>query len=48
MGGVGIDEMRDAVRLMGETLAEVGRAADPSTALRAMDQAYQAGLAPVG
>ncbi len=48
MGGVGIDEMRDAVRIMGETLAEMGHAADPPAALRAMDEAYQAGLAPVG
>ncbi len=48
MGGVGIDEMRDAVRLMGETLVEMGRAGDAAAALRAMDEVYQAGLAPVG
>jgi aspartate aminotransferase-like enzyme len=48
MGAVGIDEMRDAVRLMGETLGEMGRPVDAATALRAMDAVYQAGLAPVG
>jgi aspartate aminotransferase-like enzyme len=48
MGGVGIEEMRDAVRVMGETLVEEGRSADPAAAVRAMDEVYQAGLAPVG
>ena len=48
MGGVGIEEMRDAVRVMGETLVEEGHSADPSAAVRAMDEVYQAGLAPVG
>ena len=48
MGAVGIDEVRDAVRLMGETLVEMGRATDPAAALRAMDEVYRAGLAPVG
>jgi aspartate aminotransferase-like enzyme len=48
MGAVGIDEMREAVRLMGETLVEMGRAADPAAAVRAMDEVYQARLAPVG
>ena len=48
MGGVGIEEMRGAVRVMGETLLEAGRSADPSAAVRAMDEVYQAGLAPVG
>ncbi|MBI2777936.1 MAG: alanine--glyoxylate aminotransferase family protein [Chloroflexi bacterium] len=48
MGAVGIDELRDAVRLMGETLAELGRATDATAALGAMDEVYRAGLAPVG
>jgi aspartate aminotransferase-like enzyme len=48
MGGVGIDEMRDAVRVIGEALAEMGRPADPVGALRAMDEVYQAGFAPIG
>jgi aspartate aminotransferase-like enzyme len=48
MGGVGIDEMRDAVRVIGEALAEMGRPADPGSALRAMDEVYQAGFAPIG
>jgi aspartate aminotransferase-like enzyme len=48
MGAVGIDEMRDAVRVMGETLAETGRPTDASAALRAMDEVYQAGFAAVG
>ncbi len=47
MGAVGIDEMRDAVRVMGETLAEMGRPADAAAALRTMDEVYQAGLAAV-
>jgi hypothetical protein len=33
---------------MGETLVEMGRAADPAAAVRAMDEVYQARLAPVG
>ena len=48
MGAVGIDELRDAVRVMGETLAEMGRPADANAALRGMDEIYRAGLAPVG
>ncbi|MDP9468065.1 MAG: alanine--glyoxylate aminotransferase family protein [Chloroflexota bacterium] len=48
MGGVGIDEMRDAVRVMGETLAEMGRPTDAAAALRAMDEVYQTGFTPVG
>lgn len=48
MGAVGIDEMREAIRLMGETLVEMGRGADPAAAQRAMDAVYRAGLAPVG
>jgi aspartate aminotransferase-like enzyme len=48
MGGVGIEEMRDAVRVMGETLVEIGHPADASGAVRAIDEVYQRGLAPVG
>ncbi len=48
MGAVGIDEMREAIRLMGETLAEIGRPVDTAAALSAMDEVYQAALAPVG
>jgi aspartate aminotransferase-like enzyme len=48
MGGVGIDEVRDAVRVMGEALAEMGRPADVDPALRTMDEVYQAGFAQVG
>lgn len=48
MGGVGIEEMRDAIRVIGEALAEMGRTTDPAAALRAMDEVYQAGFAPVG
>jgi aspartate aminotransferase-like enzyme len=48
MGAVGIEEMRDAVRIMGETLAETGRTTDAAAALQAMDQVYQAGFAAVG
>jgi aspartate aminotransferase-like enzyme len=48
MGSVGIDEMCGAVRVMGETLAETGRPADVASAVRAMVEAYEAGLAPVG
>lgn len=48
MGAAGIDELRDAVRLVGEALAEMGRPADAAAALGAMDEIYQAALAPVG
>ena len=49
MGGVGIDEMCDAVRLMGETLVENGRTIDPVTAVRAMREVFEARQpAPVG
>jgi aspartate aminotransferase-like enzyme len=49
MGGVGIDEMCDAVRIMGETLGEQGRHADPSAAVRTMRAVYEARQpAPVG
>lgn len=42
MGGVGIEEMMDAVRIMGETLAEHGRQADPPAAVRAMREVFEA------
>jgi aspartate aminotransferase-like enzyme len=49
MGAVGIDEMREAVRVMGETLAELGRPANVDAAVRAMSEVYEARLAaPVG
>jgi aspartate aminotransferase-like enzyme len=45
MGAVGIDEMCEAVRVMGETLAEVGRPADAPGAVRAMVEVYEARFA---
>ena len=42
MGGVGIDEMCEAVRVMGETLAEHGHPADPAAAVRAMRALFEA------
>ena len=49
MGGVGIDEMCEAVRVMGETLAEHGRQADAPAAVRAMREVFEARQpAPVG
>jgi aspartate aminotransferase-like enzyme len=49
MGGVGIDEMCEAVRIMGETLREHGREADPSVAVRTMREVFEARQpAPVG
>ncbi|HET7083090.1 MAG TPA: alanine--glyoxylate aminotransferase family protein [Candidatus Limnocylindria bacterium] len=49
MGMVGIDEMCDAVRIMGETLREHGREADASAAVRAMREVFEARQpAPVG
>jgi aspartate aminotransferase-like enzyme len=42
MGVVGIDEMCDAVRIMGETLREHGREADASAAVRAMREVFEA------
>jgi len=42
MGGVGIDEMTDAVRIMGETLAEHGRQADAPAAVRVMREVFEA------
>ena len=49
MGGVGIDEMCEAVRVMGETLAEHDRQADAPAAVRAMREVFEARQpAPVG
>jgi aspartate aminotransferase-like enzyme len=42
MGAVGIDEMSDAVRIMGETLAEHGRQADAPAAVRVMREVFEA------
>jgi aspartate aminotransferase-like enzyme len=42
MGGVGIDEMCEAVRVMGETLAEHGHPADPAAAVHAMRAVFEA------
>jgi aspartate aminotransferase-like enzyme len=49
MGGVGIDEMTEAVRIMGETLAEDGMETDASAAVRVMREVFEARQpAPVG
>jgi hypothetical protein len=49
MGVVAIDEMCEAVRIMGETLREHGREADVSAAVRTMREVFEARLpAPVG
>jgi aspartate aminotransferase-like enzyme len=49
MGGVGIDEMCEAVRIMGETLAEVGRPTDAAAAVRTMRAVFESRQpAPVG
>ena len=42
MGGVGIDEMCEAVRVMGETLAEHGHQADPAAAVGTMRALFEA------
>jgi aspartate aminotransferase-like enzyme len=44
MGEVGIDEMADAARVMGETLVELGREADADAAAAAARAAYDAAL----
>jgi aspartate aminotransferase-like enzyme len=44
MGVVGIDEMCEAVRIMGETLREHGREADASAAVQAMRQVFETRL----
>jgi aspartate aminotransferase-like enzyme len=49
MGGVGIDEMCEAVRIMGETLVENGRPCDPAASVREMRAVFEARQpAPVG
>ena len=49
MGGVGIEEMAEAVRIMGETLGEHGRQTDPPAAVRTMRAVFEARQpAPVG
>ena len=45
MGEVGIDEMADAVRVLGETLGEFGHPADAAAAERATRDAHEAALA---
>lgn len=47
MGEVGIDEMADAARVMGETLVELGREADGDEAAAAARAAYDAALSTV-
>ncbi len=47
MGDVGIDEMADALRLMGETLAEFGMPADGSSAADAARSAFESATATV-
>ncbi len=47
MGDVGIDEMSDAVRLMGESLAEFGMPADGSSAADAVRRAFESTAASV-
>ena len=42
MGVIGIDEMCDAVRILGETLAEHGRTTDVPAAVRAMREVFEA------
>ena len=44
MGDVGFDEMADALQVMGEGLIAFGHAADPSAAVRAARQAFEASL----
>jgi aspartate aminotransferase-like enzyme len=41
MGAVGIDEMTDAVRVMGETLHDSGRAVDATAAATATSEAFE-------
>jgi aspartate aminotransferase-like enzyme len=48
MGDVGIDEMADALRVMGETLVEFGRSADPDGSARAARQRFEASLSAAG
>jgi aspartate aminotransferase-like enzyme len=46
MGDVGIEEMADAVRIMGETLPDHGFAADAATAAQAAREVFEAATAP--
>ncbi len=48
MGEVGIDEMVDALRIMGETLPEHGFEADADRATRVAREAFEAAAAPAG
>ena len=45
MGEVGIDEMADALEIMGSTLPEFGQQADPAAGARAAREAFDAALA---
>jgi aspartate aminotransferase-like enzyme len=45
MGAVGIDEMADAVRVMGETLRDSGRSVDPAAAESATREAFEGATA---
>lgn len=46
MGDVGIDEMADALRIMGDTLPDHGHPADGAAAARAAHEAFEAATAP--
>ena len=46
MGEVGIDEMADAIRVMGEVMVTLGHDVNPDAATRATRAAYEASLAP--
>jgi aspartate aminotransferase-like enzyme len=46
MGDVGIEEMADAVRIMGETLPDHGFATDAATAAQAAREVFEAATAP--
>jgi len=45
MGDVGIDEIADALQVMGEVLSEMGRKADPAAAVAAARAAFDGSLA---
>ena len=45
MGEVGIDDMADAVRVMGEVLVQIGRPAEPSDAVAGTRRAFEESLA---
>jgi aspartate aminotransferase-like enzyme len=47
MGDVGIDELAQALQIMGRTLPDFGHAADPDGAARAAHQAFEATLVAV-